>query len=139
LSGQIADCFKSYGRHLPLSIALVIGGVAISRQVRALARGVDVLVATPGRLIDLCRQQAVSLEHTDILVLDEADRMLDMGFIHDVRRLAAMLPRKRQTLLFSATMPAEIARLAKDMLSDPINVGVAPPASTVARVAQQVL
>ena len=139
LSGQIAECFKTYGRHLPVSITLVIGGVPINRQIRTLARGVDVLVATPGRLVDLCRSRAVTLERTDFLVLDEADRMLDMGFIHDVRRLVAMLPKKRQTLLFSATMPAEIARLAEEMLSNPVNVGVSPPASTVAQVDQRVL
>ena len=139
LSGQIADCFRTYGRHLKVSVALVIGGVPIGRQIRELAHGVDILVATPGRLVDLCRSRAVTLAGTDCLVLDEADRMLDMGFIHDVRRLVAMLPRKRQTLLFSATMPAEIAGLAEEMLSDPQSIGVAPPASTVQRVDQRVL
>jgi superfamily II DNA/RNA helicase len=139
LSGQIAECFKTYGRYLKLRVALVIGGVPIGRQIRELAQGVDVLVATPGRLVDLCRSRAVTLEHTEYLVLDEADRMLDMGFIHDVRRLVAMLPKKRQTMLFSATMPGEIARLAEEMLSDPVSVGVSPPASTVAQVDQRVL
>jgi superfamily II DNA/RNA helicase len=139
LSGQIAGCFKTYGKHLKVSIALAIGGVPIGRQVRELAHGVDILVATPGRLVDLCQSRAVTLGSTECLVLDEADRMLDMGFIRDVRRLVAMLPRRRQTLLFSATMPAAITRLAEEMLSDPVSVGVAPPASTVPRVEQRVL
>jgi ATP-dependent RNA helicase RhlE len=139
LASQIAASFTTYGSHVGVKIALAIGGVPIARQVRELARGADILVATPGRLVDLCRSRSVTLSATDCLVLDEADRMLDMGFIHDVRRLVAMLPRRRQTLLFSATMPGEIARLAEDMLSDPVSVGVTPPASTVARVDQRVL
>ena len=139
LSVQIADCFKTYGRHLRVSTGLVIGGVPMGGQIRALARGVDVLVATPGRLIDLCRNRAVVLDQVEFLVLDEADRMLDMGFIHDVRRIVVLLPRKRQTLLFSATMPNEIAKLADEMMSDPARVGVAPPASTVAQVDQRLV
>src|SRR5580704_1666151 len=113
LSGQISDSFRTYGRHIrPLSVALAIGGVPINRQVRSLAHGVEVLVATPGRLLDLVNQRAVTLNQVEILVLDEADRMLDMGFIHDIKRIVAMLRKERQTLFFSATMPQEITRLA---------------------------
>jgi len=137
LSGQIVDSFRTYGRHLRISVTLAIGGVPIGKQIRTLANGVDVLVATPGRLLDLCKCGAVSLDQVDVLVLDEADRMLDMGFINDIRRIVAMLPRQRQTLLFSATMPAEITRLADTMLSNPARVSVNPPASTAERVNQR--
>jgi superfamily II DNA/RNA helicase len=140
LSGQIAESFRAYGRHIrPLEIALAIGGVPINRQIRALTRGVEVLVATPGRLIDLVNQRAVSLNQLEVLVLDEADRMLDMGFIHDIKRIIAMLPKERQTLFFSATMPQEITRLADQMLRDPAKVSVTPPASTAERIAQRVI
>jgi ATP-dependent RNA helicase RhlE len=139
LSGQIVDSFKTYGRHLRFDVALAIGGVAIGRQVRALAGGVDVLVATPGRLLDLCQSGALRLDRVEVLVLDEADRMLDMGFIHDIRRIVGMLPQKRQTLFFSATMPAEIVKLADAMLTDPARVAVTPPARTADRVAQRVI
>jgi len=106
LSGQIADSFRAYGRHIrPLEIALAIGGVPINRQVRALARGAEVLVATPGRLLDLVHQRALRLDQIEVLVLDEADRMLDMGFIPDIEEICSKLPTSRQTLLFSATMP----------------------------------
>ena len=138
LSGQIAESFRTYGRHLAVSVGLVIGGVPIGKQTRTLARGIDVLVATPGRLLDLCNTRAISLQDVEYLVLDEADRMLDMGFIRDIRRIVTMLPRKRQTLLFSATMPAEIAELADEMLCNPLKVGVTPQASTVALIDQQV-
>jgi superfamily II DNA/RNA helicase len=137
LSGQIVDSFGAYGRHLRFSVTLAIGGVPIGKQIRALARGVDVLVATPGRLLDLCKSGAVGLGNVEVLVLDEADRMLDMGFVDDVRRIVAMLPPRRQTLLFSATMSPRINRLANDMLSDPAAVSVTPPASTVERVNQR--
>ena len=111
LSGQILDSFRTYGRHsVRWQSALAIGGVPMGRQVRALAHGVDVLVATPGRLLDLVKSRAVRLDQVEVLVLDEADRMLDMGFIHDIRKIVAKLPKERQTLLFSATMPQEIAR-----------------------------
>ena len=140
LSGQIADSFRAYGRHIrPLAIALAIGGVPINRQVRSLARGVEVLVATPGRLLDLVNQRALRLDQVEVLVLDEADRMLDMGFIHDIKRIVAMLPKERQTLFFSATMPQEITRLADAMLRDPARVAVTPQATTVERIAQRVI
>jgi superfamily II DNA/RNA helicase len=140
LSGQIAESFRAYGRHIrPLDIALAIGGVPINRQIRALARGVEVLVATPGRLIDLVNQRAISLAELEVLVLDEADRMLDMGFIHDIRRIVSLLPKTRQTLFFSATMPQEIARLADQMLRDPVKVSVTPPSSTAERIEQRVI
>ncbi len=140
LSSQIADSFRVYGRHLrPLEIALAIGGVPINRQVRALARGVEVLVATPGRLLDLVHQRALRLDQIEVLVLDEADRMLDMGFIHDIKKIVAMLPKARQTLFFSATMPQEITRLADAMLRDPARVAVTPQASTVDRIEQRVI
>ncbi len=140
LSGQISDSFRAYGRHIkPLAVALAIGGVPINRQVRSLAHGVEVLVATPGRLLDLVNQRAVTLNQVEVLVLDEADRMLDMGFIHDIKRVVAMLRKERQTLFFSATMPQEITKLADSMLNDPVRVAVTPQASTVDRIAQRVI
>jgi ATP-dependent RNA helicase RhlE len=139
LSGQIVESFKDLGRHLRLSVALVIGGVPMGRQIRTMQRGSDILVATPGRLLDLCRSGAVRLNEVDFLVLDEADRMLDMGFIHDIRRLVAMLPKERQTLFFSATMPPEIAKLAREMLTDPVTVAVTPAATTAERIDQRAI
>ena len=140
LSGQIADSFRAYGRHIrPLAVELAIGGVPINRQIRGVARGVEVLVATPGRLLDLVQSRALSLNQIEVLVLDEADRMLDMGFIHDIKRIVAMLPKNRQTLFFSATMPQEITRLADAMLRDPARVAVTPQATTVERIAQRVI
>jgi len=139
LSGQILESFRTYGRHLRIQAALVIGGVPMGRQVRDLMNGLDVLVATPGRLLDLMRANAVRLNQVDVLVLDEADRMLDMGFIHDIRTIVAKLPKQRQTLLFSATMPREIADLAAQMLRDPVRVAVTPVASTAERVDQRVI
>ena len=139
LSGQILDSFRTYGRHLRIRAALAIGGVPMGAQVRALLNGVDVLVATPGRLLDLVKSNALRLGEVECLVLDEADRMLDMGFIHDIRKIVAKLPAKRQTLLFSATMPHAIAELAAQMLRDPIRVAVTPVASTVERVEQRVI
>ncbi len=140
LSGQIADSFRAYGRHMrPLAIELAIGGVPINRQIRGLAHGVEVLVATPGRLLDLVHQRAITLNQVEILVLDEADRMLDMGFINDIRKVVAMLRKERQTLFFSATMPGEITKLADQMLSDPARVSVTPQASTVERITQSVI
>jgi superfamily II DNA/RNA helicase len=140
LSGQIADSFRAYGRHIrPLIVELAIGGVPINRQVRGMARGAEVLVATPGRLLDLVNQRAVRLDEIEVLVLDEADRMLDMGFIHDIKRIVAMLPKQRQTLFFSATMPQEITRLADQMLTNPARVAVTPQATTVERITQRVI
>src|SRR5580704_2675272 len=139
LSGQILDSFNTYGRHLRVATALAIGGVSIGGQVRALQDGVDVLVATPGRLLDLVQSYALRLDQVEVLVLDEADRMLDMGFIHDIRKIVAKLPVKRQTLFFSATMPRAIAELAGQMLRDPVKVTVTPPATTVERVDQRII
>jgi len=139
LSGQILDSFRTYGRHLRLQSALVIGGVPMGRQVRDLMNGLDVLVATPGRLLDLLKSNGVRFNQIEVLVLDEADRMLDMGFIHDIRTIVAKLPKERQTLLFSATMPREIADLAAHMLRDPARVAVTPVASTAERIAQRVI
>jgi superfamily II DNA/RNA helicase len=139
LSSQILDSFNAYGRHLGRSATLAIGGVPMGRQVRALLGGVDVLVATPGRLLDLVRGNALRLNRVEYLVLDEADRMLDMGFIHDIRKIVSHLPRERQTLFFSATMPQQIAQLAGEMLRDPVRVAVTPAATTAERVEQRVV
>ena len=140
LSGQIADSFRAYGRHIrPLDIALAIGGVSIVPQKRSLARGVEVLVATPGRLLDLINQRALRLDQIEVLVLDEADRMLDMGFIHDIKRIVAMLPKERQTLFFSATMAGEVTKLSANMLRDPARVSVTPQATTAEKVEQRVI
>jgi ATP-dependent RNA helicase RhlE len=139
LSSQILDSFQAYGRHLRINGTLAIGGVPMGKQVRALMNGVDILVATPGRLLDLVRSNALRLGEVEVLVLDEADRMLDMGFIHDIRTIVAKLPTARQTLFFSATMPQEIAQLAQQMLRDPARVAVNPPASTVELVEQRII
>ncbi|MBV8537691.1 MAG: DEAD/DEAH box helicase, partial [Alphaproteobacteria bacterium] len=128
LASQIDDSFRVYGRHLGLRHAVMFGGVGQQKQVQALARGLDILVATPGRLLDLMGQGYVKLNSVEIFVLDEADRMLDMGFIQDVKRVIAGLPKPRQTLLFSATMPPDIARLADGILVDPAKVAVTPVA-----------
>jgi ATP-dependent RNA helicase RhlE len=139
LSGQILDSFRTYGRHLRMKTALAIGGVPMGGQVRSLFNGVDVLIATPGRLLDLVQSNALRLGEVEVLVLDEADRMLDMGFIHDIRKIIAKIPAKRQTLLFSATMPGDISALAAQMLRDPVKVAVTPVATTVERVEQRVI
>ena len=139
LSAQILDSFRAYGRHLRIRSALAIGGVSMGGQVRSLLDGVDVLVATPGRLLDLVKGNALRLGEVECFVLDEADRMLDMGFIHDIRKIVAKLPAKRQTLMFSATMPRAIAELAAQMLHDPIKVAVTPEAATVERVEQRII
>jgi len=139
LSSQILDSFRTYGRHVGISAALAIGGVSMGAQVRALLNGVDVLVATPGRLLDLVGSNALRLGNVEHLVLDEADRMLDMGFIHDIRKIVAKLPADRQTLFFSATMPRTIADLANQMLREPAKVAVTPVSSTVERVKQRVM
>src|SRR5262245_2861908 len=139
LSGQILDSFRAYGRHVGASAALVIGGVSMGAQVRAVQNGVEVLVATPGRLLDLVTSNTLRLGDVEFLVLDEADRMLDMGFIHDIRKIVPKRPPQRQTLLFSATMPRAIATLAAQMLRDPAKVAVTPAASTVERVEQRII
>jgi ATP-dependent RNA helicase RhlE len=139
LSGQILDSFNAYGRHIRLSSTLAIGGVPMGRQVRSLMQGVEVLVATPGRLLDLVQSNGLKLGSVEFLVLDEADRMLDMGFINDIRKIVAKLPIKRQTLFFSATMPKDIAELADAMLRDPVRVAVTPVSSTVERIQQRII
>jgi len=139
LSGQIADAFKTYGRHLKLSTALAIGGVNIGRQIKALQNGVDILVATPGRLLDLVNSKAIRLDRIEFFVLDEADRMLDMGFIGDIKKIAKMVPENRQTLFFSATMPNEIEHLVAQFLKEPVRVAVTPVAKTADKVEQRVI
>ena len=139
LTGQNLDSFNAYGRHLRLSATLAIGGVPMGRQVRAMMQGIEVLVATPGRLLDLVQGNAVRLNQVEFLVLDEADRMLDMGFINDIRKIVAKLPVKRQTLFFSATMPKDIAELAEHMLRDPARVAVTPVSSTAERITQRII
>jgi ATP-dependent RNA helicase RhlE len=139
LAGQIAERFRAYGRRLPLRTAVIFGGVNQHHQVKALKAGVDILIATPGRLLDLCNQRHVRLDKVSILVLDEADRMLDMGFIHDVRKIVAACKGKRQTLLFSATMPPPIAKLAHDILKDPVRIDISPAAVAVDRIEQRVM
>jgi ATP-dependent RNA helicase RhlE len=136
LATQIGDSFAAYGRYTGLRHAVVFGGVKQGAQTDTLRRGVDILVATPGRLIDLTDQGFIRYGSLEVFVLDEADRMLDMGFIHDVRRIVKFLPEKRQTLLFSATMPSEIRSLADSILNDPVSVAVDPPASTVDLIEQ---
>ncbi|HXI58263.1 MAG TPA: DEAD/DEAH box helicase [Polyangia bacterium] len=139
LAVQIADGFAAYGRHVKTTRAVIFGGVGQGPQVDALRRNVDVIVATPGRLLDLMNQRHAIFEALEVLVLDEADRMLDMGFIDPIRRIIAALPRKRQNLMFSATMPPDIARLADNILVSPIKVAVTPVSSTVDNVTQWVL
>jgi len=138
LAAQIQDSFATYGKHLPLTSFVIFGGVGMEAQKQALRAGMDVLVATPGRLLDLAGQGLLDLKALEVFVLDEADRMLDMGFIHDVRKVIRLLPRKRQTLFFSATMPREAQELADQLLSRPETVAVTPPATTAERVDQEV-
>ena len=139
LASQIGESFRTYGRHLNLRTAVIFGGVGHRPQSDALARGLDVLVATPGRLIDHMQTGAVSFAETEVVVLDEADQMLDMGFIHAIRKIVPRLPKERQNLFFSATMPKEIAALASDLLRDPVQVSVAPVATTAERIDQRVI
>ncbi len=138
LAIQIADAFKAYGARTKLRHAVVYGGISPRGQIETLRRGVDIIIATPGRLVDLMNQGHVVLRDIESLVLDEADRMLDMGFIRDMRKIVAALPSRRQSLMFSATMPAEIARLAKDMLSDPVRIDIAPKAVAIESIQQSV-
>lgn len=136
LAAQVAESVELYGKYLPLRSALVFGGVKINPQMMALRKGTDILIATPGRLMDLYQQNAVRFNQLEVLVLDEADRMLDMGFIRDIKKILALLPPKRQNLLFSATFSTEIRALAKGLLTDPLEVTVTPPNSTVERIEQ---
>ena len=139
LAIQVDESFRTYGRHTGIKTAVIFGGVSQSSQEQAVRRGADIVVATPGRLLDLIKQNIVSLKQIEIFILDEADRMLDMGFIHDIKRIIPMLPEKKQTLFFSATMPAEIRQLADKLLHDPVKVEVAPVASTADTIQQEVL
>lgn len=139
LAGQINDSIRAYGRHMHLRSTVVYGGASIRPQIKTLAQGVHILVATPGRLIDLMNQRHLYLDDVEIFILDEADRMLDMGFIPDVKKITAALPNKRQTVMFSATMPGTIQGLADGLLRDPIRVEVAPAATTVEKIEQRVL
>jgi ATP-dependent RNA helicase RhlE len=137
LAAQIGESLRDYGADLDLYHTVIFGGVSDQPQIKEMKRGVDILVATPGRLLDLMERKIVSLEHIELFVLDEADRMLDMGFIHDVRKVTARLPKKRQTLFFSATMPPEIKKLADGLLNNPEFVSVAPVSSTAERIEQR--
>ncbi|HYH04636.1 MAG TPA: DEAD/DEAH box helicase, partial [Bacillota bacterium] len=138
LAIQIGESFEAYGKYTGLQHTEIFGGVSQKAQTDALQKGVDILVATPGRLWDLYQQKLINLHHLKLFVLDEADRMLDMGFIHDVKRIIAQLPAKKQTLLFSATMPPEIAKLADTILKDPVKIAVDPVSSAVDVIEQQV-
>jgi ATP-dependent RNA helicase RhlE len=138
LAAQIDQSIDAYGKFLKFRHAVIFGGVSQGHQVRALSRRLDILVATPGRLLDLMDQGFIKLDGVDFFVLDEADRMLDMGFIHDVKRIVSELPMKRQSLFFSATMSSEIGRLARNFLTDPVKVEVTPQATTVERIQQDV-
>lgn len=139
LASQIADNMRGYARFMRLSIETIFGGVPAGKQKRRLEGGVDILVATPGRLLDLIDQRALKLDRVEIFVLDEADQMLDLGFIHDLKRIAKLLPHRRQSLFFSATMPKKIEQLANGFLKDPVKVSVAPQATTIERVEQRVI
>jgi ATP-dependent RNA helicase RhlE len=136
LAAQVAENVQQYGKYLPLKSAVVFGGVKINPQMQKLRSGVDVLVATPGRLLDLYKQNALKFDHLEILVLDEADRMLDMGFIHDIKRIIAFLPKKRQNLMFSATFSGEINTLARSIVNDPIELSVSPKNTTAVTIEQ---
>lgn len=136
LAAQIQESVITYGKHLPLSSTVVFGGVKINPQMIKLRRGVDILVATPGRLLDLYNQNAIKFSQLEVLVLDEADRMLDMGFIHDIKKILAILPKKRQNLLFSATFSDEIRQLAKGLVNNPVEISVTPPNAAANTVEQ---
>ena len=139
LASQIELSFRTYGKFLRLQSTVIFGGVPVGRQVRTCAAGLDIVVATPGRLLDLINQRALNLNALEVFVLDEADQMLDMGFIHDIRKIVALLPAKRQSLFFSATMPKEMADLSDRLLTNPAKVAVTPVASTVERITQHVI
>ncbi len=139
LATQIGESFKTYGRHMGVSVAVVFGGVKYGAQHRAMANGVDVLVATPGRLLDHLQERTITLAGVEMFVLDEADQMLDLGFVVPIRKITAQLPKARQSLFFSATMPSEIGKLAAELLREPLRVSVTPQATTVERINQKVL
>ena len=139
LAAQIAQSFRAYGKFMRISVGVIVGGESHGPQIKQLARGLDVLVATPGRLLDHMGAGRVRLDTTEVVVLDEADHMLDLGFLEPIRQIVAKLPKARQSLFFSATMPREIAGLAKDMLREPVNVSITPVATTAERVAQEIL
>jgi superfamily II DNA/RNA helicase len=139
LAAQVADNFETYRKYVQLEMALLIGGVSFSEQEAKINRGVDVLIATPGRLLDHCERGKIIMTDVKILVIDEADRMLDMGFIPDVEKLVSLMPPQRQTLMFSATMPSEIKKLAAQFLGNPKEITVAPPASTAETIDQQLI
>lgn len=139
LAAQVEESVREYGKYLDINSTVVFGGVGMNPQIDRIKRGVDILVATPGRLLDLQQQGFLDLSTVQVLVLDEADRMLDMGFVRDVRRIVSKLPKKRQTMFFSATLSKEIINLASDMLSNPVSVAVSPPASVSTKIEQQVL
>ncbi|MHA0857440.1 DEAD/DEAH box helicase [Paenibacillus sp. CMAA1364] len=136
LALQIADNIKAYSQYTDVKCTAIVGGVSQKVQERALNHGADIIIATPGRLIDLIGQKRIDLQYVEIVVLDEADRMLDMGFIHDVKRIVAKMPAKKQTLFFSATMPPEIAKMVKSLLNNPVKVEITPVSSTADRIEQ---
>ena len=138
LANQIADNLKAYVHGTPVKVNIVVGGVSLRNQITRLARGTDLLVATPGRLIDLLDQRALTLSETQFLVLDEADQMLDLGFIHSLRKIAALLPAQRQTMLFSATMPKQMGEIADAYLTDPVKVQVSPPGKAADKIDQSI-
>jgi ATP-dependent RNA helicase RhlE len=139
LCSQILDSFRTYGQHTKLKSAVVFGGVSLGKQIEACRNGLDILVATPGRLVDLIERKALTLAKVEIFVLDEVDQMLDLGFIHAIRKITGMLPKERQNLFFSATMPKEIAGLASNLLRNPVRVEITPVATTAERVTQSVI
>ncbi|WP_298771573.1 DEAD/DEAH box helicase [uncultured Shewanella sp.] len=136
LAAQVGESVETYGKFLPIKSAIVFGGVGINPQISKLARGVDILVATPGRLLDLYNQNAMNFNQLEVLVLDEADRMLDMGFIHDIKKVLALLPKKRQNLMFSATFSDDIRKLAKGLVNNPVEISVTPRNATANTVTQ---
>jgi len=138
LALQIGDEFRAYGTHLDLRQTVIVGGVNQKPQVNALSRGVDIVIATPGRLFDLMNQRQLKLAGIEFLVLDEADRMLDMGFVHDVRKIVAAVPKQRQSLFFAATMPSEVARLSGEILVDPVRIEVTPQSTPIERIKQSI-
>jgi ATP-dependent RNA helicase RhlE len=139
LASQIGESFRTYGKHMGVTVAVIFGGVKYGAQHKAMANGVDVLVATPGRLLDHLQEKTITLRGVEIFVLDEADQMLDLGFVLPIRKIVAHIPKVRQNLFFSATMPTEIGKLASELLTDPLRVSVAPQATTVEKVNQRVL